>query len=350
MNPNNETPNSTINSREELLQRIAVALSARQAMLAPEHTQALRLFNGFYEGCPGLVVDLFGSTLVVANHARPPELLEDSVPDVLAFYREVLPWLTGGLLKRRHATDPALRRGVIAFGDSLSSAITEDGVRYALDLTLNQDSSFYLDTRNLRKYLIQNMAGKSVLNCFAHTGALGIASLAGGARKIVQTDLNKAALTIAQRSSQLNSFPSRMETLPMDFFKAVGYFKQHKVLFDCVILDPPLYSNTPQGTVDLLHNWLRLINKVRPLVGHEGKLIVINNALYLPGNAVMQTLEALESTGFVQRERLIPVPEDITGYPQTVQEHPPVDPSPFNHPTKIAVLRITRKDGAPATV
>ena len=350
MNPKNETGNSTRNSRGDLLQRISNALSARKVMLAPEHTQALRLFNGFFEGCPGLVVDLFASTLVVANHARPPELLEDSVPDVLAFYREALRWLTSGLLKRRHATDPALRRGIIAFGDSLSSVITEHEVRYALDLTLNQDSSFYLDTRNLRKYLIQNMAEKSVLNCFAYTGALGIAALAGGARRIVQTDLSKAALTIAQRSSQLNAFPSRMETLPMDFFKAVGYFKQHKVLFDCVILDPPLYSNTPQGTVDLLHNWLRLINKVRPLVAHEGKLIVINNALYLPGSAVMQTLEALECTGFVQRERLIPVPEDITGYPQTVQEHPPVDPSPFNHPTKIAVLRITRKDGAPATI
>jgi len=189
-----------------------------------------------------------------------------------------------------------------------------------------------------------------VLNCFAYTGALGIAALAGGARNVVQTDLNKAALTLAQQSIQLNSFSGCMETLPMDFFKAVGYFKQHKVLFDCVILDPPLYSNTPQGTVDLLHNWLRLINKVRPLVAHEGKLIVINNALYLPGSTVMQTLEALESTGFVQRERLIPVPEDITGFPQTVHDHPPVDPSPFNHPTKIAVLRITRKDGAPATV
>ena len=350
MNPNNETSNSTINSREELLQRISVALSARQAMLAPEHTQALRLFNGFYEGCPGLVVDLFASTLVVINHARPPDSLEDFVPDVFAFYREALPWLTSGLLKRRHATDPALRRGVTAFGDSLPSVITEHGVRYALDLTLNQDCSFYLDTHNLRKYLIQNMAGKSVLNCFAYTGALGIAALAGGARNVVQTDLNKAALTLAQQSIQLNSFSGCMETLPMDFFKAVGYFKQHKVLFDCVILDPPLYSNTPQGTVDLLHNWLRLINKVRPLVAHEGKLIVINNALYLPGSAVMQTLEALESTGFVQRERLIPVPEDITGFPQTVNEHPPVDPSPFNHPTKIAVLRITRKDGAPATV
>ena len=349
MNANDETSNLSPISKEMLLQRLSAALSARQVMLSPDHTQALRLFNGFYEGCPGLVVDLYGSTLVVANHARPPESLENYLAIVFDFYHLALPWLTSGLLKRRHAPDPAQRRGIIIFGEALTSIITEHGVHYALDLTLNQDSSFYLDTRNLRKYLIENMAGKSVLNCFAYTGALGIAALTGGARKVIQTDLNKAALKLAQQSSQLNTCPGYMETLPMDFFKVVANFKQHKVLFDCVILDPPLYSSTPQGTVDLLHNWLRLINKVRPLVAHEGKLIAINNALFLPGSAVMQTLEALQATGFVQLEQLIPVPEDIIGFPQTICDQPPVDPSPFNHPTKIAVLRIIRKDGGTAT-
>jgi len=349
MKANVEPSNLSPISKEMLLQRLSAALSARQVMLSLDHTQALRLFNGFYEGCPGLVVDLYGSTLVVANHARPPESLENYLAMVFDFYRQALSWLTSGLLKRRHAADPAQRRGVIIFGEALTRIITEHGVHHALDLTLNQDSSFYLDTRNLRKYLIENMTGKSVLNCFAYTGALGIAALAGGARKVIQTDLNKAALKLAQQSSELTTFSKSMETLPMDFFKAVGSFKQHKALFDCVILDPPLYSSTPHGTVDLLHNWLRLINKVRPLVAHEGKLIAINNALFLPGSAVMQTLEALQATGFVQLEQLIPVPEDITGFPQTVYDQPPVDPCPFNHPTKIAVLHITRKDGATAT-
>lgn len=350
MNTEAETFNRQAFSKEMLFQRLSDALAARQSLITPEHTQALRLFNGFYEGCPGLVVDLFGSTLLVANHARPPDSLEACQPLVFDFYRQALPWLTCGLLKRRHAAEPALRLGIIFFGSQPATEIEEHGVHYALNLTLNQDSSFYLDTRNLRTYLIQNMAGKSVLNCFAYTGTLGIAALAGGARYVVQTDLNKTALALAQRSYQRNTLSGSMEILPMDFFKAVAYFKQRNALFDGVILDPPLYASTPQGTVDLLHNWQRLINKVRPLVAHNGLLIVINNALYLPGSAVMQTLEELQATGFVEPEQLIPVPEDITGFPQTIIDHPPADPSPFNHPTKIALLRIIRKDGAAATL
>jgi 23S rRNA (cytosine1962-C5)-methyltransferase len=37
------------------------------------------------------------------------------------------------------------------------------------------------------------------------------------------------------------------------------------------------------------------------------------------------------------------VPADITGYPETIVSNPPVDPAPFNHPTKIAVLPVHRK-------
>jgi 23S rRNA (cytosine1962-C5)-methyltransferase len=40
------------------------------------------------------------------------------------------------------------------------------------------------------------------------------------------------------------------------------------------------------------------------------------------------------------------VPPDCTGYPATRVSAPPVDPAPFNHPTKIAILRVRRKDAA----
>ena len=38
-----------------------------------------------------------------------------------------------------------------------------------------------------------------------------------------------------------------------------------------------------------------------------------------------------------------PVPPDFTGYPETVLSAPPVNPAPFNHSTKIAVLGVKRK-------
>ena len=90
-----------------------------------------------------------------------------------------------------------------------------------------------------------------------------------------------------------------------------------------------------------------LINKVRPLVGHGGKLVLINNALYVSGKQHMESIEQLQSSGYLKLNSIIPIPEDITGYLETKVGQPPLDPSPFNHPTKIVVMDVTRKDGLP---
>jgi 23S rRNA (cytosine1962-C5)-methyltransferase len=57
----------------------------------------------------------------------------------------------------------------------------------------------------------------------------------------------------------------------------------------------------------------------------------------------MQELEALTKSGYIAIQGIIPVEEDVTGYPGTVVGRPPADPAPFNHPTKIVVLKVNRK-------
>ncbi|MGZ9166794.1 MAG: class I SAM-dependent methyltransferase, partial [Anaerolineales bacterium] len=85
----------------------------------------------------------------------------------------------------------------------------------------------------------------------------------------------------------------------------------------------------------------RLINKVRPLINDGGRLIAINNALYVSGKEYMQTLEALCRDVYLSIRELVPVPQDFIGYHQV---RPPVtDPRPFNHSTKIAILDVKRK-------
>ncbi|EKD88408.1 MAG: hypothetical protein ACD_34C00560G0001, partial [uncultured bacterium] len=114
-------------------------------------------------------------------------------------------------------------------------------------------------------------------------------------------------------------------------------------LFDMVILDPPFFSVTEKGMVDQAKESHRLVNKVRPLLRDGGRIVAINNSLFLEGAEFMRSLEELGQDGFIEIEEIIPVPEDITGYPDTILRSPPIDPAPFNHPTKIVVLKVKRK-------
>ena len=93
----------------------------------------------------------------------------------------------------------------------------------------------------------------------------------------------------------------------------------------------------------MLRSSHKLINKIRPIVSHNGFLVVINNALFLSGEDYIELLNTLSVKDYLTIERIIPVPIDITGFPDTIISQPPVDPTPFNHPTKIAVLRIRHK-------
>jgi 23S rRNA (cytosine1962-C5)-methyltransferase len=332
-----------------LTNQLEGALAARESLLESEPEGALRLFNGFYEGEPLLAVDLYGRSLVVHNYAAPPQEGERLVEEAITFYRKRIPSLKCAITKPHNACSAEARRGALIFGESPDRQIREGGVWYAIDLFLNQDASLYLDTRNLRTWARENLSGKSVLNAFAYTGSLGIAALAGGARWVVQVDRNSRFLDLAKASCALNGLPATQNELRADdFWAQTSRLRRTGALFDCVIIDPPYFSQTSKGTIDLAADSQRLINKVRPLVGHDGHLVAVNNALFLSGAEYYQTLEEFCRDGYLSIEGLIPAPEDFTGYAQTRQRLPPVDPAPFNHATKIAVLGVRRKDGRQA--
>jgi len=328
---------------------LSAAFAARAALMDSGHIEALRLFNGFYEGIPGLVVDLYGRTLVVFNHADEPDSLQPVVKAVQAWYCERLPWLQTVVVKTRRSPSREDRNGRLIFGRQPDERIREHGVWYAIDLCMNQDASFYFDTRNLRVWLREKMHGRSLLNTFAYTGSLGAAALAGGARQVIQSDRSRKFLDLARRTYALNNFVYRDEDfLVSDFHRQVGALKREGRLFDCVVLDPPYFSVTDSGSVDMAADIQRLINKVRPLVAHEGWLVVVNNALFVSGEDYLARLNSLCQDGYLHLEAILPAPADITGYPETRLSGLPVDPMPFNHPTKIAVLRVRRKDGGHA--
>lgn len=278
-----------------------------------------------------LFIERFGNTVVLSDHT----------PD--AAYREAAFSAAAAadcclLYKWRHSKNFRERNGIILCGTP-DNFIVENGIKYAVNLTLNQDNSFYGDTRNLRKFLFENSAGKRVLNTFAYTGSLGLAALASGAEKVVQTDLSGKFLALAERSVELNALaPEKMEIITGNFFPVVSNFKKSGINFDTVILDPPFFSQSSKGTVDLLNHPVSLVNKVRPVTADNGIIIMVNNALYLSGKDFLAAAEKLCDGKYLAIEKMIDIPEEFSTRTDSI-----ADPAPFNHPTKIIVFRTHRK-------
>lgn len=329
------------------LPRLDAAIAARAPLLHGDRRSAFRLFHGHLEGDPRFVVDVYGATAVVFRHGTPATPTDPALDALVARVRTALPRLCAVVVKERDGATDAARNGRLVWaapGASPDTEVLEHGVRYAVDLLVNQDAGFYLDTRELRRWLLARADGRTVLNTFAYTGSLGVAARAGGATRVVHTDRSARFLAVAQASYRLNGFAvDRRDFVARDFFSFVRGAKLRNERYDVVVLDPPFFSSTEHGALDLNRDTARLVNKVRPLVASGGALVVVNNALYLSGAAFLRELEGLCAGAWLSIDTLIGVPPDVTGSAETRVGRLPVDPAPFGHSTKIAVLSVRHR-------
>src|SRR5258708_35264398 len=114
------------------IEQIENALTFRGAFFDDCHETAFRLFNGFTEGNPKLVIDLCATTLVIHNYADKPEQGFVSVREAQQWMQERLPWIKAIVVKTRNSQDPRQKRGRLAFGETADRKILENGVWYAI--------------------------------------------------------------------------------------------------------------------------------------------------------------------------------------------------------------------------
>jgi 23S rRNA (cytosine1962-C5)-methyltransferase len=226
--------------------RLAAAI-ARRAPLA-EVTDAVRLVFGEADGLPGLVVDRYGSQLVMQLMAAGVERWRNEIAAALC---EIT-----GLTDLHERSDAAARdreglpsrEGTVSgspAGDRI--AVTEHGVRYLVDVPRGHKTGFYIDQRDNRREVARHAAGRSVLNCFCYTGGFTLAALAGGAASALSIDSSAPALARAAEQHALNALPpAACEWLEADVFEALKALLAQGRRFDLIVLDPPKFAPSSQ--------------------------------------------------------------------------------------------------------
>ncbi len=225
-------------------QRLERAIAGRRILQEDPNTNAYRLVNAESDFLPGLVVDRYNEYLVAQFLTLGIErwkgeivsLLEELFPsrgiyersDVEVREKEGLPSTTGLLAGQEW---PAL------------VPILENGYRFLVDTQQGHKTGFYLDQRENRKKLTQYCRGKTVLNCFAYTGAFAIYAAGAGASQVINIEASVEALKLAQRNMALNGFKRPDdEYVEGDVFQVLRRYRDEGHSFDLIILDPPKFA------------------------------------------------------------------------------------------------------------
>ncbi len=158
--------------------------------------------------------------------------------------------------------------------------VTEDGLRFLVNLDDYLDTGLFLDHRATRSMVRKASNGKRVLNLFCYTGSFSVYAAAGGALEVVSVDLSNTYLDWARRNMMLNGFPEgeRYRFVRADVMQFLPTLTEG--YFDLVVLDPPTFSNSKmmEDFLDIQRDHVGIINSVLQKMAPGGQLWFSTNA------------------------------------------------------------------------
>jgi len=205
-----------------------------------DSTDAYRVINGEGDGIPGLIVDRYGSVLVLQVSTLGIERLKPAILDLLERMISPETIIEKSNLPSRKEEGMALYEGLLRGRPADTVEIRENGLRFRVDLAASQKTGFYLDQRENRTLVRSLARGRRVLNVFCYTGGFTVAAWAGGAASVTSLDISEHAVELARANVSLNGFDDGDNTfLVGDAFEILRRLEGD---YDLIILDPPAFA------------------------------------------------------------------------------------------------------------
>ncbi len=255
--------------RQWLHQQVERAWQLREGIRA-QGTNAYRWLYGEGDGLPGITADIYDRFVVLQTYTEGFRALRE---DLVA----ILPQITQlrGILWRTadHDGDSKVQ---LLWGElpPHNLIVREYGLLFQVDLNIGQKTGLFLDHRENRRFVEQISADRTVLNCFAYTGAFSLYALRGNAKSVISVDIGKGLAEAMAINLKLNRFsPDRHQFITEDCFTVLDRFVTQQTKFDLIILDPPSFAKTKQNRFVALRAYTKL-NRVAIQLLNPGGILV----------------------------------------------------------------------------
>ena len=225
--------------------RIQAAIDFRSNVSLPINSDAYRLIYAESDGLPGLIVDRYAESLVVQFLSAGVEIFRQSIADLLLELTGLSQIFERSDADVRELEGLPARLGPLRGNPPEKCIISENDLRFHVDLVGGHKTGFYLDQHLNRQRVRMLSADRDVLDCFCYTGGFTLNALAGRARSVLSVDASADALALCRENVTLNHLPAdRHNLLEGDVFQLLRKFRDESRSFDLIILDPPKFAPT----------------------------------------------------------------------------------------------------------
>lgn len=262
--------------------RLKYAVDYRRTVMGERDFKCCRLIFGEADLFPGLTVDRFSDVLSVQVLSLGIEKIKHFlIPDLVEILKEYGENITA-VYERN---DVAIRelegmeqyKGFFEAPGLLSSReptviIEENGIKYEVDFVNGQKTGFFLDQKYNRLAIQKIAAGKTVLDCFTHTGAFALNAYSAGAKAVTAVDISGEAIEKAKKNAELNGF-SGINFVTENVFDLLTDMKNGgKRPYDFIILDPPAFTKSSSTVTSAYRGYKEINLKAMKLLPRGGYL------------------------------------------------------------------------------
>lgn len=263
--------------------RLRYAVDYRRTVMGKDFN-CCRLIFGEADFFPGLTIDRFGDILVAQVLSLGIELRKKMIFELLCKILRESGEEIKGLYERNDVKIRLLEgmeeytgfyplEGFIEGYCPTETIITENGIKYHVDIAKGQKTGFFLDQKYNRQAVARISKGKKVLDCFTHTGAFALNAARGGAAAVTAVDISADAVAMTEANAQLNGLENKVHALEANVFDLLTQLDDKKSRdYDFIILDPPAFTKSSSTVANALRGYKEINLKAMKLLPRGGYL------------------------------------------------------------------------------
>ena len=294
--------------------RIQYAWDYRKTVMGPEDSRCCRMIFGEADGFPGLTVDRFESVLVAQVLCLGMELIKEELFSLLL---EVLRSDGQDVVGVYERNDVAIRElegmeqgkgwhpvdGEKA-PDFTAVDFEENGIRYTVDFENGQKTGFFLDQKYNRQAVAKLARGRTVLDCFTHTGSFALNAARGGAKHVTAVDVSEFAVACARENARRNGLSDVMECVAANVFDLLPQLEQQPKRYDFIILDPPAFTKSRKTTQRAMTGYKEINYRAMRLLPRGGYLATCSCSHFATEELFLKMLRSAAKDAGVQLRQI----------------------------------------------
>ena len=265
-------------------------------------TSSCRLVFGEADFLPGIVIDKYEDVLVMECLTLGMERYKEQLADLMKQILQKDGIQIRGVYERSDAKEREKEglsrvKGFIGAEFDTNVEITENGVRYMVDVVNGQKTGFFLDQKYNRLAIQKLCKGKRVLDCFTHMGTFALNAGIAGASEVTGLDISEFAVEQATENAKRNSLSDTVTFRAANVLDELPKLAAAGEKYDVVILDPPAFTKSRQATKNAIKGYREINMKGLKLVKDGGYLATCSCSHFMTQELLAKTIrEAARAT------------------------------------------------------